>query len=176
MKKYIFSDRILKSFLTTLVDNGLSTVSVKNYSSDISHFSGWLILRVRSFGSFVESFSEAIPFIQKNMGLSYKTFLVQNAIPVQTVNRRLSSLRHLSRFLASSQILDFDFMDGIGNVVNESQYLSSLESLVKDFESHLLQEKASPNTLKCYLSDIKHFLAWLEAKNTKGQSTLTANH
>ena len=93
--------------------------------------------------------------------------MVENNIKIKTINRRLSSLRNLSDFLYSSQILDRDYMQGIQNVgigtptpmrVKDRDIVERFrESLIKD-------ENVSPNTVKNYVSDVRGFLAWIEKK------------
>lgn len=143
---------MLQKFYQYLGSLGLSAKSLKNYRSDINHFSQWLILKVKSLGTSVESFSETIPFLQPQVSSEYKEFLSENKIPVKTVNRRLSTLRHLSRFLFSSKIVDFDFMKGQTNVTEAE--VNSAE-IVNHFAKFLEKEKVSQSTSKNYLSDVR---------------------
>lgn len=158
-------DLIKKEFIKYLDSCGLSPKSHKNYRSDLSHFSGWLILKIRSFGSYIESLSEAVPFLSQEVAREYKSYMTGNKIPVKTINRRLSTLRHLSRFLLSSENLEIDFMKDIENI-SEGRIKSSLVNpIVEDFRSYLETQKVSKNTIKNYLSDIRQFLTWVETNN-----------
>lgn len=168
-------DSLKKNFNKYLTDLGISPESHKNYRSDISHFSGWLILKVRSFGSYIETLTQGVPFLSHDIALEYKNYMLENATPIKTANRRLSTLRHLSRFLVASQISDLDFMDGIenlGSFVNTKETKLSDHPSVNEFKLHLESQKISPNTVKNYLSDIKQFLSWLE---TRGPLTNSNN-
>jgi site-specific recombinase XerD len=98
---------IKQKFLDYLKDLGISPKSHKNYRSDISHFSGWFLLIIRKWGVVTSEFSEAIPFINQKSATEYKLFLIKNKVADKTINRRLSTLRHLSRFLTASQIKSF---------------------------------------------------------------------
>ncbi|MGA3292320.1 MAG: site-specific integrase [Candidatus Microgenomates bacterium] len=153
-------------FTQYLTNLGISEKSHKNYRSDLSHFTEWLILRLRSVGSYVESLSETIPFLSTNMAKEYKSFMLQNKIPAKTINRRLSTLRHLSRFLVSSQTLDTDFMNDIENISLGHRQKSSTSPIIEDYRSYLEAQKVSKSTVKNYVSDIRQFLAWVE---TNGQ-------
>jgi site-specific recombinase XerC len=143
---------MLETFYTYLTSLGLSSKSLKNYKSDINNFSRWLIFKIRSLGSSVESFSEVVPFLRPETANEYKAYMSKNNVPVKTVNRRLSTLRHLSRFLVSSEIINFDFMKGEGNIAQVQDYTSDI---VNRFAKFLEGEKVSENTSKNYLSDVR---------------------
>jgi site-specific recombinase XerD len=158
-------DSIKKEFIKYLDSLGLSPKSHKNYRSDLSHFLGWAILKIRSFGSYVESLSEIAPFLTVNLAREYKDYMNGNDAPPKTINRRLSTLRHLSRFLTTSQIVDSDFMSGIGNIGNAQKKKPVIEPVIANFRSYLEDQKVSDNTIKNYLSDVKQFMTWLETNH-----------
>ncbi|MBI2066142.1 site-specific integrase [Candidatus Woesebacteria bacterium] len=168
------SQKFLNSFLNYLSSSGVSDKSLKYYRSDISHFTGWIILKVRTWGIFAETVTEIIPFINTRLAYEYKIFLTQNNISPKTVNRRLSTLRHLSRFLLASQISNSDFMEGISNIDISPSRPQSIHPLVALFEKKLEAEKVSKNTVRNYISDVKHFINWLETRNGK-ESIATTN-
>lgn len=160
-------DSVKNDFLKYLDSLGLAPKSHKNYRSDLSHFIAWLITKIRSFGSYTETLTESIPFLNLNMASEYKNHMLENQISSKTINRRLSTVRHLSRFLVSSQILDFDFTEGVQNLSSAKAKRIPVSPLVSDFRSYLESEKVSPNTIKNYLSDIRQFLLWLEQKDLR---------
>lgn len=162
MKTNNFNEQLISDFTAYLQEQGVSALTLKNYKSDINHFSGWLILKTRSLGILTEQLTECLPFISKKIGHEYRNFLLENATPHITINRRLSSLRHLARFLVLTQIIDFDFMAELPNIDYVTKKINPFP-LVNEFEQHLSKEKASQSTIKNYLSDVRHFLAWLEA-------------
>lgn len=156
-------DIITQKFFKYLEELNISKKTHKNYRSDISHFSGWLLLSIRKWGILAEELIDAIPFINQKLASEYKNFLLLNKVAEKTVNRRLSTLRHLARFLVSTQILDFNFMDGITNISTLPE--PRIHPLIFQFERFLGEEKVSKNTIKNYLSDIKQFISWLEEKD-----------
>jgi len=160
MSKVLQIDIITKNFILYLNSLNISKTSIKLYKSDLSHFAGWLILRTRAHGSYVENLTDATPFINKKTAHEYKEYLVNNQSPISTVNRKLSSLRHLGRMLEAEQAVGFDFMIGIENC--EKQDTGKENIILSEFRNHLEDEKVSPNTIKSYLSDIKQFLSWYE--------------
>jgi site-specific recombinase XerD len=159
------SDSVRKDFLEYLSSRGLSPETYKNYKSDLVHFIGWAILKVRSIGAYVESLTEIVPFLNPGMGSEYRSYMIENDTPVKTINRRLSTVRNLARFLVESKIVDFNFSDGLKNVGGNLREMNEINPIFDDFRSYLGKENVSPNTIKNYLSDIKHFLAWLENNN-----------
>ena len=156
------SDFIKIEFIKYLDLRGISSKSNKNYKSDLSHFTSWAILKIRSFGSYVESLTEIIPFLSSDLGIEYKNYMIENTMPVKTVNRRLSTLRNLAKFLLETKSLDFDFTQGLKNMGSTTSAPVKVNPIFDDFKLYLVSEKVSPNTIKNYLSDIKHFLFWLE--------------
>lgn len=159
-------DHITNNFLKYLENTGLSTKSFKNYKSDIGHFTAWAIFKVKTFGTYAESLTDTVPFITDSFAKEYKKFLVENNIAKKTINRRLSTLRHLARFLIQNQILEYNFMDKIENLsfASKKNVMKNESSLLIEFRNHLKNQKVSKNTMKNYLSDINQFLAWLESQ------------
>lgn len=170
LQKQIDSIRI--NFTEYLSNLGISPKSHKNYRSDISHFTEWVILKLRSFGSYVESLSDAVPFLSPDLAKEYKNYMIENKVPGKTINRRLSTLRHLSKFLFSSHSTDFDFTDGLENISFSKNKKQSLTPIITDFQSYLEGQKVSKNTVKNYVSDIRQFLVWMESN---GQTLNSSN-
>lgn len=154
-----------KDFFNYLTSLGISLKSHKNYRSDISHFHAWLKIKVKAFGSLCETLDDAVPFLNSSIATEYRSELLNARVPVKTINRRLSTLRHLSRFLTSTLIADFDFMGGVENVNDNKKSPINTSSVIGEFRAYLEAEKASQNTIKNYLSDIHQFLVWLELNN-----------
>lgn len=158
-------------FIKYLDSLGLSPKSHKNYRSDLNHFIAWAILKIRTFGSYVESLSDMVPFLSAELCREYKNYMSQNSAPAKTINRRLSTLRHLSRFLTMTQVVDEDFMGGIENTLLRAKKIQGSDPVVEDFKHFLEAEKVSPNTIKNYISDIKQFMTWLENNQEVKAST-----
>ncbi len=151
------------NFVKYLDSLGLSPKSHKNYRSDLSHFAGWVILKIRSFGSYVETLTETVPFLSQSLAQEYKSYMTENNIPNKTINRRLSTLRHFGKSLLVSELIDADFTTGIENVSEKKILKLNTTPIISEFGSYLEAEKISKNTIKNYLSDTRQFLAWLEA-------------
>lgn len=155
-------DSAKKNFVKYLESLGISSKSLKNYKSDLSHFASWVIARVKGFGSYIDTLAEAIPFLSEAMALEYKDHMIAGHVPSKTINRRLSTLRHFSRSLLASQLTDTDFASGLENISSSRVVKNNSSPLISEFGTYLEAKKISKNTIKNYLSDTRQFLAWLE--------------
>lgn len=154
-------DNLFIAFIQHLKILGVSKNTLKNYQSDIAFFAGWASLKLKEVGVTVESLSEAIPFLSTSLANEFKNSQSSLLHSEKTVNRRLSSLRALSKFLVSTQVLETDFMDEVANLGRAEHSLED-HPLLNHFRKHLESQSVSKNTVKNYLSDIKHFLSWLD--------------
>jgi len=145
----------------------ISPRSLRNYRSDFLHFFAWSILRLKNFGSYIEDLSELVPFLSHQFASEYKAYMTENSMPVKSVNRRLSTLRHLSKFLLAEGLTEYDFTATVENIGSVQKNQPLLASLVDDFSSHLESENVSKNTIKNYQSDIRQFLSWLEKNHAR---------
>lgn len=161
----------MQSFLKYLSEKKLSSISLKNYKSDFNHFASWVIMKVRTYGTNVETLEDAIPFLSASIAVEYKQYLEKNNIPLKTINRRLSTLRSLSKFLKEGLYCDFDFMAGIENKHDQKATKDiTLQPIINDFKAFLASQEISEATIKNYISDINQFAQWLEKKQEHAQS------
>jgi len=139
----------------------ISSVTIKNYVADIRNFLDWLAAKTgvryqvagkSTFGLLTQETIE-----------EYKTDLANKHTPLSSINRRLSALRKFGQFGLSHGWL----------VKNEASQVRNLraspidrqlpnERILTEFRKHLEAEKVSQITIKNYLSDLRHFLSWLE--------------
>lgn len=138
----------------------VSGKTLRNYRADLSHFSGWAILHLKSQGTTVEHFDSLIPHFSSQLIASYKGYHLENGIPESTINRRLSTLRNLARFLILEGLIQDDPTRIVSNLRKELADGEKITILIEDFKKHLEKESISRITLKNYISDIRHFLAW----------------
>lgn len=172
------NDKTVKDFLNQLLAQGKSLVSIKNYKSDLNHFLAWAVLKLKSFGTYAESFAEMTPFINHSFFKEYKSFMVENKVKEKTINRRLSTLRNFSKFLYSEGVLDKNFTEGIQNVGIgiPTKAQEKVTDIVERFRESLDKEKkVSPNTVKNYISDVRSFLAWVSETDTKNRKGALPN-
>ena len=155
-----------QQFKLYLQNHGASSVTVKNYLSDFNHFWGWLILRLKSRAVSLD-LQKSITLITKVTPLvinDYKEFLLVNKTPVKTINRRLSTLRKWGGFCLSQKWLASNPAKEVANVSEKRKKVKTAsQHILVRFREDLEKEKVSPVTIKNYLSDLRHFLAFLEA-------------
>ncbi len=154
-------------FLPELFKNHLqiqkiSATTTKNYVADVNHFLSWLasktgikhqIVGKAIFGLFTQETIE-----------EYKQDLLESKTPLSTINRRLSALRKFGKFGKSQGWLTENPADKIANAdsLSKLQQKTQDKKILLDFQKHLEKERVSSLTIKNYLSDLRHFLNWLE--------------
>ena len=156
------ADIVITTFIKHLRLLGVSPNTLNNYRSDLSLFSNWAKAMLRLDGITAETLSELVPFLSPALANKFKSSLSSGIHSENTVNRRLSSLRALSRFLLESQILESDFMYEVTNLGTRQDSSFRAHPVVGHFQKHLESQKVSKNTVKNYISDVKHFLEWFE--------------
>ena len=153
-----------RSFKTYLLLNGASKNTVKNYLADFNHFLAWLELTLRGQNIALDrSVPEIfINYFDRNYLAKYKSYLVQNQLPISTINRRLSTLRSFGNFCVSQAWLKENPAKKVTNVSLRKKEVIKQQEILNKFKNHLEEEKSSPITIKNYLSDIRNFLTWVE--------------
>lgn len=153
-----------KAFKVYLKSQGVSPITVKNYLSDFNHFWGWLVLGLRSHGQSTDSDEAIISQVNSQTIAAYKEFLTGNETPIKTINRRLSTLRRLGDCCLQQGWLTINPARKIKNTLPQKKEAESFEKILNQFRAGLEKEKVSPVTIKNYLSDVRHFLAWVEVE------------
>lgn len=138
----------------------VSGKTLRNYRADLSHFSAWASLHLKTKGVTVNDLDQLVPHLSAQLIANYKGYHLENNMPGATVNRRLSTLRNLARFLVSSGILAEDPTKPISNIKRELCQGEKVVLIVDEFKKSLAKENISKITLKNYVSDIRHFLSW----------------
>ena len=152
-------------FKNYLIIKKTSPVTAKNYLVDINHFLNWL---AKETGVKYQIVGKAIfgLFTEETLN-EYKNNLLACKTPLSTLNRRLSALRKFGDFGKEQEWLKENPTEKIANATKSDLVLISLdkqpnEKILEKFSLHLEKEKVSSITIKNYLSDLKHFLGWLE--------------
>ena len=149
--KTLFSDHLNK--------RGVSRNTLKNYLSDLNHFLEWL---KRQYSAGIADADSLVLSLKSEVGSSYFGYLLEKQSSRKTTNRRLSTFRQFAQFLVNEQILDFDISRGVKNIRKSPK---PRDEILKAFRKHLIEEGSSKNTVKNYVSDLRHFFGWLESQN-----------
>jgi len=143
---------------------GNKKVTVKNYLSDFRHFLGWFILK----NKLNSDLPDITSLINIRLINEYKSYLIENKIPVKTINRRLSTIRKFCSFCISQgwmkenpgkqvqnirQAQDSEFIEG----QNQNLKLKT-ENLLNQFEKDLIKEKTDRSIINSCLNDVQEFL------------------
>ena len=160
----------------------LSKVTIKNYISDLRHFFGWFIFRLKAsqeYEKFVEIY-EINTLITKCFDPlivnQYKAYLQENNISVQTANRRLSTLRKLAKFFISQLWIKSNPTSNLRNITTKKQteqkkyyiqkesadivmneYKRALQSPIRQSDSEASQNLTS-SEIDRMLKDVKEFM------------------
>ncbi len=136
----------------------VSPVTQKNYLADVNHFFRWLAAKT-GIRHEVAGVGVLGLFTQETLR-EYKTDLAANQTPLATTNRRLSALRKFGEFSVAQGWIAKNEAILVENQAS-GQTLVSHEVILTRFKIHLERQKASKVTIKNYLSDLRHFLNWL---------------
>lgn len=164
---------LLKEFANFLIDSKLSSVSVKNYLSDLRNFFTYLELNgnpdLYNLYLNISKYSKEYQNSQKDL-----------FTPINTVNRRLASIRRLTTYLKIRYFIDdqvqIDSIDQNTSILsknstdnqNKNSKVSSPTSsqkIIDQFQAFLKSEKKTHSTIKNYCSDLYHYFNWI-AKHT----------
>jgi site-specific recombinase XerD len=144
------------SFKKFLLAENVSPITLKSYLSDLRHFLGWTILKLKAQNKKnFENLSslEFLNQIDESLVEEYKNYLVVNAIPAKTINRRLSTLRKFFSFCISQGWLK-------ENPAKKIQNLKlNIDSIISSFALSLEKENLDQKTIKSYLEVVQEFLS-----------------
>lgn len=149
------------SFKIYLKTQSASPITIRNYLSDLNNFFSWLH-QITGIDQRIAGKSVFGLFTKETLK-EYQTHLIQKNIPIRTINRRFSTLRKFGQFAQVQGWLKDNAAEKIKNLPDiEEKQKSDSKQILGEFRSYLKQEKTSPMTIKNYLSDLRHFLSWLE--------------
>lgn len=155
-----------------------SKATLKNYVSDLKHFLGWSILKVKSQKLEVKSqeievrnqklkdsqIPELINLFNQSFIEEYKQYLVSNNIPLNTVNRRLSTLRKFFSFCIDQGWIKENPAKKVKNAVSSIKYQVSSRK-IDEFKEYLISKKKIPKEqVSKILQDVKEFLLITKSK------------
>lgn len=109
-------EREFKEYLVAGIEKSgkvFTKSTIKNYLSDLRHFNGWLQSNLNQYYSLGEHSS--FPIDNRTIFL-YREYLLQNDLPLKTINRRLSTIRKFCLFAEEKGYVDENLAAGIKNV------------------------------------------------------------
>lgn len=162
-----------------MAKKALTPMSIKNYLSDLRHFFGWLIfyLKARNLDfSLFPSPLDLLKQVQQETIANYRAYLLENNIPIKTINRRLSTLRKFFSFGIDQKWFEENPTKHISNVkpkttiIEQNQELiqQQKETILFQFQQDLQKENLDPLVIKSYLADVREFLSVIEKHGQSG--------
>jgi len=142
-----------------------SPLTIKNYLSDLRHFLGWMIFYLKSHQLSVGTIHELSLQLTLSVINNYKSYLVENKIPLKTINRRLSTLRKFCSFCISQGWIKENPAKKVSNInpIKKSRSVyqqNEVDSdILRQFHQDLIKENFDRSTIKSYLDDIREFFS-----------------
>jgi len=159
----------LEIFKNFLVAEKISEGSIRSYLSDVRFFFNWLDGFLKE--NHINHPSSILKYVNPKLLEAYKNYLLENNIPIKTINRRFSSLRKFGNFCQSqgwlvnpSTLLRMNPFDVLRNIPEEEKPFPENEYHLEEFKVHLWKNRSSKATIKNYLNDVKQFILW-KSKN-----------
>lgn len=167
---------LLKQYKTVLSLDKIANGTIRSYLSDTRHFLSWLThvsvhgptkatplpsdapSEVSARGR-LKGISDSLNLIRRKTVDRYYEYLVENQIPRSTINRRLSSLRKFGLFCVEQGWLPDNYFAYLKNIARNETAPEDTYHL-NAYRQVLLARETSPQTVKNYLSDIRHFINW----------------
>lgn len=133
------------SFKNFLASGNVKPITIKNYLSDLRHFFGWLIFKLKTSSEDKSTFDKKnqnskieekpesfLNLITEALIKEYKNYLYENKIPLKTINRRLSTLRKFFSFCVAQGWLKENPAKKISNIASTTTIdLIDLESFYR---------------------------------------------
>jgi site-specific recombinase XerD len=157
------------AFLHSLRNNGktYSTITIKNYLSDFRHFAGWLQFYLNSQlnTNLFKSVELFFSVLTSNVVDEYKQYLLDNHIPIKTINRRLSALRLFFSYCLSQHYVTSNPAKTISNISKLSRSVTSnkpavytiSELTIQSYLSHLSNDNPDENIITETKNDLNEF-------------------
>lgn len=126
--------------------NKPSVSTVKNYTSDIRSFSKWFE-KEKSHPITISDISQEV----------IDEFLIQSNLSPRSKGRVLASLKKMYSLFSQEGIIK-------QNVFRQETPVEKDMWKLREFKHSLFKQKASPLTIKNYMSDLAHFTKWVDAE------------
>lgn len=129
----------------------LSSITLKNYLSDVRHFFGWLFT---SFSLDInESKMELDKLINEDSVKNYQKYHLDLKIPVSTINRRLSAIRKFCYFALHQGLLKENLANKISNISLVKKILPRIAKIKMGEEPkpYVIKESLPTNNFKFIL-------------------------
>lgn len=156
-------DNLVAEFRQSLETESFSSVTVKNYTSDLRHFIGWALFMSESQGNQIEdgSYHGFIQFISSSLIADYKTYLFNNQTPQKTISRRLSTMRKFCTFCISQGWMKENPAKHVVNAPFSKQgaNLDDLDTIISAYRKSLATSISEPVARNQQYADVAEFVS-----------------
>ncbi|MEK7573271.1 MAG: site-specific integrase [Patescibacteria group bacterium] len=144
----------INQFIEFLSKNRVSSISRRNYISDLRYFMNW----------YKTAYNEEF-YPEKLNTSTIESFKLQNSNEnILSFRRRLSSIRKLAKFALESNYINSDpFSQEKSLDLSSSEYPDT-----NGFRNHLHEKGISSISIKNYLSDVNQFAEWVNKVSISG--------
>lgn len=153
------------SFKEYLLAGNKTAISVKNYLSDFRHFIGWLTFYIQNEPIILDknfdiTKPETIQFYLTGATIdNYKAYLMENHIPLKTINRRLSTVRKFCSFCISQGWMENNPGKQIANIQSDTLHLDiESKTMLDEYRISLQQKQNNQHSVANTLNDLEEFL------------------
>jgi len=142
------------TFSKYLAAENYSRISIKNYLSDLRHFTGWVINKLRA-----TSYELRVENIHSDVIETYKSYLSDNQTPNKTINRRLSTLRKFFSFCINQSWITDNPARNIENIGNKPK----LPLQLTQFKTYLISKGVKKPIIAKYLNNLEEFYQFVQS-------------
>ncbi|PIY69179.1 hypothetical protein COY90_02020 [Candidatus Roizmanbacteria bacterium CG_4_10_14_0_8_um_filter_39_9] len=161
-------DNLVAEFRHSLEIENFSSVTVKNYQSDLRHFIGWALFASESQGQKIEgeSFQGFIQFITPMLIADYKSYLLNNQTPQKTVSRRLSTMRKFCTFCIHQGWMQENPAKHIVNAPpsKPSANLEDIDSIISAYRKSLASSIPDLSAQNQQYTDVAEFVSIINSR------------
>ena len=142
----------------------LSPISIKNYLSDFRFFCGWFEGNSDEDQSAWEDEKSVLKSVTESTIEAYKQYLIDNKLPVKTINRRLSSLRKFGEFALSQGWIDANPARKIRNHGLKDRSKDNEKIAMNEFKSYLNNQHLSDAQIEALTNDVNEFFSIISSQ------------
>lgn len=128
------------AFKRYLENLNINDKSIRNYKSDFDHFIRWLKLNLVN----EYMLDNRILTLDENTINNYKQFLLASQTPRLTINRRLTTLRHLASYLLEHNYINEEFTKNLKNIGKDRTIIKDINPYPYVQTSTNFQNKSKP--------------------------------
>jgi len=154
-------ENFLNSFKNFLVTEKAAYITQRSYLSDVRFFFNWFFSISQNKLNPASKFD--LPTLLKKIDpgvlSAYNFYLIENKIPLKSINRKFSALRKLGSFCLIQNYFSENIFENL-KTLSDRPLFPEHKCHLGQFKDQLAKNNLSKITIKNYLVDAKQFLDW----------------